>query len=126
MVEPIGAIDDIAREPVESSTIHAIGYSYAKQTLAVEFKRGDIFHYSPVDLDLATAFYAAESKGKFYSTQIRGKIPSKLMTGPCASCGINGPIGTTCTDCGCNVHVERERRRLTEEEKAIEARESRR
>lgn len=119
----LGPIDDIAREDVKSSNIHAIGYSNAKQTLAVEFKSGDVFHYAPVDVELATRFYGAESKGRFYSEHIKNKIPSTLMTGPCVSCGIRGPIGETCTDCGCNKHVARERRKLTAQEKDLEARE---
>ena len=95
-----------------------------RQTLAVKFKSGDVFHYSPVDIELASQFYCAESKGQFYSAYIKYKIPSKLMTGPCASCGELGAVGEACS-CGNGRHVERERRKLTEAEKAIEAREGR-
>lgn len=117
---PQGPIDDIDREAVESSNIRAIGYSNAKQTLAVEFKGGDVFHYAPVPVELATEFYGSESKGKFYSARIKGKIPARCMTGPCQECGIIGETGTRCTECGCGNHVDRERRPLTEREQALE------
>lgn len=122
---PIGPIDDIEREPVESSNIKAIGYSNTRNTLAIEFKSGDVFHYAPVSPELAVELYAAESKGKFYAANIKGKIDAKLMTGICSSCGGRGVLELRCAECGGKV-VERERRRLTSEEKAIEAREARR
>lgn len=35
--------------PVRSTNIHAIGYDAPSQTLAVQFKSGDVYQYSNVD-----------------------------------------------------------------------------
>jgi hypothetical protein len=98
-------IDGIARELVESSNIASIGYSPERAILAVEFKSGSIVHYKSVPADLALDFWQAESKGQFYSAYIKRKFPGDKMTGPCKNCGINGVIGTRCTDCGTGEHV---------------------
>lgn len=107
MLEPADGID---REPIESSNLVSIGYSSERQVFAVEFKSGLILHYSGISPELAAEFYGAESRGRFYSQQIRGKFPAVTMTGPCGACGINGIVGETCSDCGCDKHYRLERR----------------
>jgi hypothetical protein len=91
----------IPLEPIDSSNLHAIGWDEAKSILAVQFKNGAIFHYAGIERALATAFYCAESRGRFYSQQIRGKFQGQKMTGPCTACGAQGWIGDRCDDCGC-------------------------
>lgn len=111
-------IDGIGREAVQSSNIASIGYDLARQTLAVEFKSGDVFHYAGVADELALEFYNSESKGKFFHARIRGKFAGKMMTGPCSACGINGVVGTKCTDCGCGSHVDKPRPAKRDDESA--------
>jgi hypothetical protein len=60
------------REPVTSSTIAAIGYDEATETLEVEFVSGAVYRYRSVNRDVFEDFRAATSKGRFFNEQIRG------------------------------------------------------
>lgn len=64
----------IELKPVEgSSQIAASGYDPATQVLAIQFKSGkSVYHYQQVPEDVAAAFDAAESKGKFLGSEIKG------------------------------------------------------
>lgn len=101
---------DVYKVPLEaitSSNLAAAGYDSAKSILAVQFKSGIIFHYAGVDLDTATAFYMAGSRGSYYATHIKGKFTASRVTGECPKCGDkHGYIGDTCTDCGTAVIIE--------------------
>lgn len=99
----------IPQEPVVSSNLAAIGYDLQRQVLAVTFKSGDVWHYASVPSALAEQLFEADSKGKFFSTHIKGKFSAEKMTGPCEKCGDKGPIGATCTDCGCGTYTRDER-----------------
>jgi hypothetical protein len=96
--------------PVESSNLAGIGYSVARQVLAVEFKprqghgRGPVFHYAGVDVGVYDELLGAASKGRFYTQRIKGKFTASRVTGPCAACGAEGPVGTTCEQCGDATH----------------------
>jgi hypothetical protein len=90
----------IPLEELVSSNINAAGYDTAKQILAVQFKSGVIYHYAGVSLETATAFYCAESKGRYYTAHIKGKYQAEKMTGHCPACGLAGWIGDQCVDCG--------------------------
>jgi hypothetical protein len=107
-MQSAGPID---REPVESSNLKSIGYSAARNTLAVEFRNGTIVHYSGVGMELATAFYCAESKGSFFAKQVRGKFPANYQTGPCSRCGAKGLIGQACEAGDGGVHARAELKR---------------
>jgi hypothetical protein len=105
-----GMADPILKIPIEeitSSNLAGAGYDRERQILAIQFKSGIVFHYSGVDLDTATAFYMAGSRGSFYATRIRGKFTGARVTGECLKCGArHGYIGETCDDCGSAVVVE--------------------
>ena len=91
----------IPLDPVVSSTIHAVGYDPDKQILAVQFKRGDIWHYAEVPPATQQALVTAESLGRYFGSSIRGKFPARKMTGTCPQCGHKpGWIGDSCTNCG--------------------------
>ena len=51
--------------PVVSSTIAAIGYDEPSQTLAVRFKRGELYHYTNVPPAIHAALLDAESLGSY-------------------------------------------------------------
>lgn len=91
----------IALEPVQSSNIAAAGYDPERLVFAIKFKNGDIWHYGRVPPSRFQEFAAAESKGRFFSQHVRGKYAGEKMTGTCSECGVKGPIGVTCDDCGC-------------------------
>jgi hypothetical protein len=97
--------EKIPLEAVTSSNLAAIGYDPQKKILAVQFRSGAIFHYAGVSLETATAFYAAESKGKHFAHAIRGLYQGEKMTGPCPKCGDTGWVGDRCEDCGCAAYV---------------------
>lgn len=123
----VGPIHGIDREPVESSNILALGYDFHTQTLAIEFKSGDVFHYAAVPVAVAAELGGALSKGQFYAAHIRGKFSSTLMTGICEVCAERGVVGHPCPACAdwgrFGTIRERLRRRLTEQEKALAAKE---
>jgi hypothetical protein len=64
----------ITMQPVKSAQIAAIGYATEHQVLAVQFVRtpGTTYRYKAVPADVAAAFIAAESKGKYFEAHIRG------------------------------------------------------
>jgi hypothetical protein len=101
-MQPIA--DGIDREPITSSNLVSIGYDAERKMLAVEFKSGLVMHYRNVNLNLATDFYGATSRGAFYAAFIRGKFPAERMTGPCLVCGAVGIVRTRCA-CGQGDHV---------------------
>lgn len=59
--------------PVESSQVHAIGYSAELKTLAVQFKHGAraIYHYPNCEPEFHARFMAAESIGKFFGQNVK-------------------------------------------------------
>ena len=62
--------------PVESSTIHSIGYDHATQTMAVRFQFKDgtpssLYHYANVEPDMFTAVRTAPSVGSFLQNTIK-------------------------------------------------------
>lgn len=74
----------ITMQPVKSAQIAAIGYDAQHLVLGVQFVRSPqtTYRYSNVPADVAAAFLAAESKGKYFEAHIRGlydfeKVPTE-------------------------------------------------
>jgi hypothetical protein len=63
------------REPVASSTIAAIGYDDATETLEVEFTSGSIYQYYNVGRALYEQLIQAPSKGQFLNAYIKNAYP---------------------------------------------------
>ena len=61
----------MARAPVTSSVIAAMGYDPQFQWLEVELKTGTLYLYREVPAHIHQAFMAALSKGSFYNQRIR-------------------------------------------------------
>lgn len=59
------------RIPVNSSNLVSIGYDEKQQLLEIEFKRGGIYHYTPVSPQLFAQLQAAPSHGEFFHANIR-------------------------------------------------------
>ena len=55
----------------ESSNIEKFAYDEAAQALYITFKHGATYRYKNVPPATATAFGAAESKGKFFAAGIK-------------------------------------------------------
>ena len=64
----------IERVPVTSSTVASVGYDPDEQTMAVEFKGGDVYHYHDVDKDSYNNLLAAKSIGSHLHANIKGKF----------------------------------------------------
>ena len=72
---------------VSSSQIEAIGYDEPSKTLAVQFRKGAIYHYANVPVDVYKAFSKADSLGKFLGAHIKAhpekypfkKVPQKVV-----------------------------------------------
>lgn len=95
----------IPLEAVESSSLAAIGYEPSRETLAVQFRSGEIYHYAGVSQATALELYNAPSRGAFYARAIKGRYWGERMTGVCPTCGsAHGWIGELCSDCGCDVY----------------------
>lgn len=69
------------REPVDSSSIRAVGYDPASKALEVEFRNGAIYLYRAVPSTLHAQFMAAPSKGRFLNARIRMAFPFSRMQG---------------------------------------------
>lgn len=70
----------IPRHPVIASTLTAIGYDRATQTLDVEMNSGAVVRHTGVPLELAVELMRAESIGMFYAKQISKKFnPEPLV-----------------------------------------------
>lgn len=63
------------RIAVASSTIAAIGFDEASQTLEVEFNEGSIYQYYNVPSVVYDQLMAAPSKGQFLHYQVKGQFP---------------------------------------------------
>lgn len=57
--------------PVESSQIESIGYDAATRILYVKFKRGGLYRYLEVPVEVYDRFMAAPSKGIYLGTIIK-------------------------------------------------------
>lgn len=66
----------IARTPVQSSSIKSHGYDPDSQTLAVQFTSGHVYHYSGVSPEAAQAFAEAPSLGSHWHKEVRNKYES--------------------------------------------------
>jgi CubicO group peptidase (beta-lactamase class C family) len=74
----------ITMQSVASAQVAAIGYDAQHQVLAVQFVRTPqtTYRYRNVPADVAAAFLAAESKGKYFEAHVRGlydfeKVPTE-------------------------------------------------
>ncbi|TNC29252.1 KTSC domain-containing protein [Amycolatopsis alkalitolerans] len=61
----------MARWPVSSSVIKAVGYDPGRRILDVEFVGGRVYRYTGVDGAVYKDFMAAESKGRFFNQHIQ-------------------------------------------------------
>lgn len=66
----------IARQPVQSHALAAVGYSERLHALEVEFVNGAIYRYSNVPPQLYRDFLGAQSKAQFYDANVRGHFPA--------------------------------------------------
>ncbi len=68
-------IEQMEREFVSSSTIVAVGYDPATETLEMEFKHGGIYQYYNVPNSIHQQLMESSSKGQFFHTYIRNSFP---------------------------------------------------
>jgi hypothetical protein len=74
--EPRQISSRIARQPVHSHALAAIGYSKRLHALEVEFVSGAVYRYSNVPPQIYRDLLSAASKAQFYDTNVRGHFPS--------------------------------------------------
>ena len=65
----------IARQPVHSHALAAVGYSRRLHALEVEFVNGAIYRYSNVPPEIYRDLLDAPSKAQFYDANVRGHFP---------------------------------------------------
>jgi hypothetical protein len=66
--------------PVESSSLAAVGYYLPTMTLAVKFKNSDIVHhYEEVTPKKWEQMQAAESMGSFFANKVRNEHPHSIV-----------------------------------------------
>ena len=81
-LEPAGAAEQrqitsrIARQPVHSHALAAVGYSRRLHALEVEFVNGAIYRYCNVPPEIYHDLLNAPSKAQFYDANVRGRFPS--------------------------------------------------
>jgi hypothetical protein len=66
----------IARQPVHSQALAAVGYSKRLHALEVEFVNGAIYRYSNVPPEIYRELLDAPSKAQFYDANVRGHFPA--------------------------------------------------
>jgi KTSC domain len=66
----------IARQPVHSHALAAVGYSKRLHALEVEFVNGAVYRYSNVPPEIYRELLDAPSKAQFYDTNVRGHFPA--------------------------------------------------
>lgn len=75
---------EIARTPVESSNIAAVGFDELARIIVVEFDvptaENSVYAYLDCDKALYEDFLSAESKGKFFHQRIRNSKRTVLLT----------------------------------------------
>jgi len=67
----------VRRNPVDSSSIAAIGYDDRSQILQVEFVTGRVYEYTDVPEFLFRALHASRSKGRYFNQSIRDRYDSR-------------------------------------------------
>lgn len=72
----------IARQPVHSHALAAVGYSKRLHALEVEFVNGAIYRYSNVPPEIYRDLLGAPSKAEFYDANVRGHFPSVHVKPP--------------------------------------------
>ena len=60
------------RQKVESSNLAEIGYDEETQILEIQFKKGAVYQYEGVPVEVYGEFLEAESIGKAFSQLIKG------------------------------------------------------
>jgi KTSC domain len=66
----------IARQPVHSQALAAVGYSKRLRALEVEFVNGAVYRYSNVPPEIYHDLLVAPSKAQFYDANVRGHFPA--------------------------------------------------
>ena len=66
----------IARQPVHSHVLAAVGYSKRLHALEVEFVSGAVYRYNNVPPQIYRDLLSAASKAQFYDMNVRGHFPS--------------------------------------------------
>jgi KTSC domain-containing protein len=60
------------RIPVSSTELASIGYEEANSVLEVEFRKGGVYRYFEVPVEVFKELMAAPSKGSYFNRVIRG------------------------------------------------------
>lgn len=65
---------------VESTTLAALAYDHASQTLQLEFRNRTIYRYFGVPAEVHQALLLASSKGSYFNRVVRGNFPYYLVS----------------------------------------------
>jgi hypothetical protein len=66
------------REYVNSSTVVSVGYFDG--TMEVEFKKGEIYQYYGVPIEVYENLFKSESVGKYFAKEIKKEFPYRLIS----------------------------------------------
>lgn len=69
------------RDPVDSSTIAAIGYDEESEVLEIEFVAGAVYRYLGVSTEVFDTFTKARSLGRFFNEHIKDAYPWEKVEG---------------------------------------------
>jgi hypothetical protein len=59
---------------VQSSNLSQVGYDPETRTLAIVFKKGDLYHYDDVPPEVFDELMEAPSTGRYFSQHIRNSF----------------------------------------------------
>lgn len=68
---------EMKRPKHPSSHISSVGYDPETGTMAVEFAKGGVYHYSGVEAEIFNGLHSHVSAGSFFHEHVRGKYTGK-------------------------------------------------
>ncbi len=73
------------RQPINSTSLRAIGYDAGRQVLEVEFRGGGVYRYTGVPPDVYVGLRDAASPGNYFVSYVRDLFPHQRVTSAPAS-----------------------------------------
>ena len=73
-------MDTMERIAVKSRDIAIVGYEIATLTLEIAFRRGGVYHYSGVPVEIYQGLLSASSQGKYFEDRIKHKFPYQKIS----------------------------------------------
>ena len=68
------------RKKVKSTNLKSVGYDSSSHTLEIEFRSGDVYHYTGVPAGAHLALLSAPSVGRYHAQFIKGHFDYRKLS----------------------------------------------